>query len=363
LSVPQVFLFYFRQMGFPIVLAENYPLRPVERIGLVDFVLPLVVSVFIAAAVWLAARGSRLRIIGALILLLPLLPVLNITAFPSDQIVHDRYLYFPLFGLLIVVFSLLDELLRQRLPERAAAALVIAAVVVAVPLAAQTYLYNRTWSSNIALWSHNAKIDPSSPSTLVNYGAELSGLGRYDEAISAFDRSLQIRPNAGAYMARARNLMAVRRIADAESDLLTVVAMPPGTLNAYTLYQSYEALALLYTQTGDVAKAEDRLREARGRLPIYSAALSEKLAVVLYQKGDKQAALAELEAARGQARKELLPESKAVFLRLGMLYAELGKKPEARNALQEYLNLTAGLADGTTMSDRARAANLLRAVQ
>jgi tetratricopeptide (TPR) repeat protein len=136
--------------------------------------------------------------------------------------------------------------------------------------------------------------------------------------------------------------------------------MPPESLNAYTLYQSYETLALVYSQTGKPEKAGESLREARRRLPIYSVALTEKLAVVLYQTGDKQGALRELEAAREQARTELLPESKSVLLRLGMLYAELGRKPEAKAVLQEYLSLTADLKDNITLNDRRQAVNLLR---
>jgi hypothetical protein len=84
---------------------------------------------------------------------------------------------------------------------------------------------------------------------------------------------------------------------------------------------------------------------------------------VLYQKGDKTSALHELEAAKEQAIKELLPESKTVLLRLGMLYAEMGKKAEAKAVLQEYLKLTANFKDNISLSDRQQAINLLRNLQ
>ncbi len=363
LSVPQVFVFYLKQTFFPLVLGVNYPLRPVSEIGFANFILPLFISLAVIAALWFICRNSFLRKLGAALFLLPLLPVLNAASFPSDQIVHDRYLYLPLFGLLIVVFSLLEDLLRRHFAKKADGIILSLAILLSIPLGIQTYFYNQTWKNDLSLWTYNAKIDPTSSNTFVNYGAELSNAGRYAEAVEAFDRSIKNRPNALAYMGRARNYMALRRFDEAVGDLQTVIKMPPENLNTYTLYQSYETLALLYSNTGNPDNAEESLREARSRLPIYGASLTEKLAVVLYQKGDKAAALRELEAAKEQARAELLPESKSVFLRLGMLYAELGRKPEARQVLQEYLNLTANMKDNISLNDRQQAVNLLRSLR
>jgi tetratricopeptide (TPR) repeat protein len=363
LSVPPVFVFYLKQIFFPLTLGVNYPLRPVTEIGLTNFFLPLAISAAVFAALLLACRKSFLRQIGAALFLLPLLPVLNVASFPFDQIVHDRYLYLPLFGLLIVVFSLLDEFFKPKFAGKSETFLVALGIILAIPLSLQTFFYNQVWKNNLALWSHNARIDTASATTFVNYAAELSGAGRYAEAVEAYNRSLENRPTALAYMGRARNLMALKRNDEAIRDLETAINLPPDSLNAYTLYQSFETLALIYTSIGDFAKAEANLREARRRLPIYSAALSEKLAVVLYQKGDKTAALAELEAAQKQARTELLPESKAVLLRLGMLYAELNRKAEAKAVLQDYLTLTANLKDNVSLADRRQAANLLRSLQ
>jgi len=86
------------------------------------------------------------------------------------------------------------------------------------------------------------------------------------------------------------------------------------------------------------------------------------VAVVLYTQGKKPEALAELEAVRERARSEYLNESKSVFLRLGMLYAELGRKSEAKSALEEYLSATSDVQDQTTMDERRSASQLLQQV-
>jgi predicted negative regulator of RcsB-dependent stress response len=96
---------------------------------------------------------------------------------------------------------------------------------------------------------------------------------------------------------------------------------------------------------------------------MFSAALTVHLATVLYQNGQKDQALHELETARPQARRELLPESKGVFLRLGMLYAEFGRKAEARAALQQYLDLTSAFGDKWTLAGRSNAAKQLEVLK
>ena len=100
--------------------------------------------------------------------------------------------------------------------------------------------------------------------------------------------------------------------------------------------------------------------EARKKLLQYAGALSEKIAVILYQSGQKDNALAQLEAAKPYARRELLPESRLVFYRLGLLYQEAGKPNEARAALQEYLALTDDMQDPITQQTRPLAAAALQ---
>jgi hypothetical protein len=106
-------------------------------------------------------------------------------------------------------------------------------------------------------------------------------------------------------------------------------------------------------------EAFDVLGKGRSLLPQYSAALTEKISIVLYLANQKQQALSELEKYRAQARNELLPESRFVFYRLGLLYAEANRKAEARAAFQEYLSLTQGIQDEETKRTRAAVTNEL----
>jgi tetratricopeptide (TPR) repeat protein len=295
------------------------------------------------------------------LLFLPLLPVLLVSSFPQDQIVHDRYLYLPLLGFLMVVFSNAERFVEGRFgTEKAVRFVFAAAIVVSVPLGVVSMRYNRVWANDLSLWERTVNVDPANVSGLVNYGVALSDAGRIDEAIEAFNRSIDVRPTSYAYLGRAQNFIRTDRFEEAVWDLQTVTEMRNEDVNAYTLFQSYEALGVALERKSDFARAERFLREARRRLPIYGAALTEKIAIILYRQNRKREALLELEAAQAQARVELLPSSKAVFLRIGMLRAEFGDREGAREALAEYLRLTTALHDRNTLADRAQALELIK---
>jgi tetratricopeptide (TPR) repeat protein len=354
LSVPSIFVFYLRQMFFPYWLSANYPVQPVSQPGLANFILPLLISFAALAAFYLLVRKSKLGMLAAALFILPLLPAMNAMTFIPDQIVHDRYLYLPLLGALMLIIPFAARFLNERNTLIASAAL-------CVVLSFQTFTYNTAWANELALWSWAAKID-NSAFTMAQYGSELSDNHRLDESINAYTAALNVKPAARSYLGRGRSYLKKKQYAEAEKDLNTVLQMPQEKVEAYALYQTYEALGITYSEQGKLDEAIQMFSDARKRLPIYGASLTANMAVVLYQKGQKDEALKELEGAQAQAKRELLPESKTVFMRLGMLYTELGRKDEAKKALQEFLHSTASFNDKIILQERAQADKALKSL-
>ena len=345
LTTPAVFAFYLRQLVFPYWIGPSYPLRAVTtaNIGVGNCLIPLVVS--IVAGWWMIrmARRSKTARIGLALFLIPLLPAMNIAAFHPEQLVHDRYLYVPLLGFLLLTLPALASLLQRVWGERVSRGpllVYIFAVIVGVPLAAQTVRYNRAWTSNLALWEWGVRSDPNSAFNYQQHGVYLHEAKRLEEAIGAFNRSIEIGPSAPAYTARGSTLIDQKRFPEAERDLREVTSRQVAQVAPYTMYQAYEGLAICFTQQGKLNQAADSIAEARGRLQQYTAALTEKLAVILYLGGQKQEALNQLNAVRAQGRTETLPESRLIFYRLGLLNVELGHPQDARDDFQEFLMLT-----------------------
>lgn len=355
MSLPSMFLFYLRQVFAPVWLAANYPLTPVDEIGAAKFVLPLIVSVSVAAIVVYLGRASAKTRIAAGLFLLPLLPAMNATAFRTDQLVHDRYLYLPLLGVLMLVVPAASKLVSER-------TLLIAGCLIAALLAFQTFRYNTAWANDLSLWSWTAKTDDSA-ATSMQLGGALSAAGRHEEAIEVYSAAIAKRPAMRGFLGRGRTYLELKQYPNAEKDFLAELAMPRERQEATVLYQLYEALGIAYSEQRKFDAAVKNFNDARRQLPIFSAALTEKLAIVLYQAGRKDEALRELESARQQARKELLPESKNIFLRLGMLYKEKNRDQEARDALTEFLRQTASINDKDTLAARRQAVQLLETLR
>ncbi len=360
LSVPEMFIFYLRQAVFPFWIGANYPLRPVTGIASVEFILPIIVSTAAIGLLWLLAKRGFIERLGFAIFFLTLLPAMNATVFPTEQIVHDRYLYLPLLGFLMMLLPYLMEILEKYAKEKSRSIFLIVILSISAALAARTLIYNQVWTSNLALWSDAVKVDPQSSLNWLQLGSVLTEKEKTDEAITAYNNSLDIKPSALAYMGQARNFVARNKNEEAVFNAKTVLEMPEDNVNPYALYQTYEILTIALVNQKKYGEAQKYLYEARKNLPIYYAALTEKLAVVLYQAGNKVSALRELEAARNQAKSEFLPESKKVLLRLGMLYSEIGRKDDAKTVLLEYLKLTSNLQDKISLADRKSAMELLK---
>jgi tetratricopeptide (TPR) repeat protein len=365
LSLPMVFAFYLRQIVFPFWIGPSYQVRAVTlaNIGVGNFVVPLVVSVLALGAMVRVASRNKLARIGLALFLLPLIPAMNIGAFDPEQIVHDRYLYLPLLGFLILVVPFLAGFLeRAKISDSNSRSWALYAVALAlcVPLSVQTVRYNRAWLSNEALWQWALKTDPTGSLNYVQYGAEMLKQKRWEEAERSYDRALQIRRHNLGHIGRGISRTELKRFDEADRDLRSITSQATERVPSFSMYQAYEALAVNYERQGKLNEAAGTLDEARKRLPQYRAALTEKLAIILYQGGKKQDAYVQLDAVRAQARQETLPEARFVFYRIGLLAAELGRNGEARSAFQEYLALTTQMQDPEFVQTRTDAEAALR---
>lgn len=365
LSVPMVFTFYLRQIVFPYWIGPSYPIRAVtpSNIGLMNFVTPLFISLFAGGGMlWLAYRNKLARI-GLALFVLPLIPAMNIGAFEPEQIVHDRYLYLPLLGFLILTVPLVAKLFeRAKLSDanRRPWLLLAVAIAICVPLSVQTFGYNRAWLSNEALWQWAMRTDPTASVNYVQYGAEMLNQKRFAEAAVSYERALQMRPQNLGYLGHGRALTGLERFDEAERDLKVITSQPTERVPSYVMYLAYEALAVNYQDQKKPNEAANTLDEARRRLPQYRAALTEKISIILYLSGKKEDAYAQLDSVRAQAKQETLPESRFVFYRIGLIATELGRYGEARAAFQEYLALTTSMQDPEFLQTRAASEEALR---
>jgi len=157
---------------------------------------PLAAVVLAAGAVWWLARKSQLTAVAALWLTLPVLPLLNFTVFPPEEIAHDRYLYVPSIGFCLLLAWCLVRFLRGGshvfgMPlGRLGAVFLIAGFYAAV-----TAMQTNIWEANLALYQRGVQIAPRNNLAANNLGSELLQRNRREEAITLYRSVLARNPD------------------------------------------------------------------------------------------------------------------------------------------------------------------------
>jgi tetratricopeptide (TPR) repeat protein len=360
LTAPSLLAFYLRQCLLPLWIGPSYPLRVVEpgALSATNFWLPLLLCLLFAAfAFRVLRRGGAVQRFGLALFALTLLPAFNIAAFMPEQLVHDRYLYLPLLGLLMAIVPELAAVLSARLPaRRAQAAAATMTVLAATALLAATLRYNRAWADEFSFWEASVASDPTSSYNWAHRGLTLKERGRPAEAEAALRRALEHPVDAAlptALIVRAQLAREAKRFDEAERDLRRVIESNPSNVVAY------EELSVTLRSAGRLQDAANVLESGRQRVPHYACAFTTNLAVVLYLARAKAEALAQLEAIRPRIDGEANALCKQALFRLAQLYAEQGRNAESRAALEHYLVASATYGDAGTQTLRMQARQAL----
>ena len=354
-TLPSVCLFYLRQALLP------HPLSPAYGVHMASWPPPpaptLGAIVVVAAAsfgAWMVMRRRNTATAAVALLIATLLPAMNLRAFLSERIVHDRYLYVPIlcFGILVVPeLSRLLRVLPNTWSRRGVAALLIASITLFYVKTARAY--SGAWKNEVALWEQATTVDSRSSFTWLQLGTALRLAGRLEESRVAVDKSIAILPNQHGYLERARLSYLSGHYEDAIRDLeyLTTAMTPELSV--------FELLSGSLQAVGRFDDAVVVLRQARTAHPPYQCRITANLALALFKSGRTNEILGELESVRGHVEKESRLESRRVLTMLGMRYSELGRWQDAVEALSEFLRLTEHSQEPGARGARAHASALL----
>ena len=120
-------------------------------------------------------------------------PVSNVV--PMYYEFQDRHLSLPLVGVVLALAAVLDQARAsesERTPTLGALVLGLACVI---PLMARTIQYERVWSSDARLWGHATTTHPRAYYAWMKLGEVRRDEGRFDAAIEAYNRAVEIRPS------------------------------------------------------------------------------------------------------------------------------------------------------------------------
>ena len=289
---PMVLWSHLKVLVWPVGLSPFYDVPYTANFGLMDFVLPLVaVAAGVLILLRLGWKSPRVAF-AAIWLLLPMALLLNLRVFPAGEFVHDRFMYFSSVG-----FSLLIALAAERLAAspafpfsiRSRQAITVAAL--GIILGGATVYYCRFWANDWVLYGRALAIAPGNNLATNNLAADLSDVGRYDEAIALYERILARSPD---YALAQYNLGYCQyrsgRFEEARRNLTRAIILTPAEPEPYVY------LGLTNFRTGHGEEAVANLRHAVEISP-ENARYRFTLGMVLKAQGDMREARNEFASA------------------------------------------------------------------
>jgi tetratricopeptide (TPR) repeat protein len=315
------YVLYLWKVVAPVRLAVIYP-HPGYALG---WWKPALSTLFLIAVTTLAWRQSRQRLyllIGWLWYLGTMVPVIGVVQVGA-QSMADRYAYIPLIGIFVmVVWSIAELADSRRIPSSARWAIGALAILACGTLTWHQIGY---WKDGFALWSHAAQVTEKNEEAEQNLGATLDDRGRFAEAAPHFLTAVRYEPgDPAAHASYAACLAQLGRLQEAipEYDAAIRLGSQPGFLSIV-----YADLGTVYRKLGNPAKARE--------LYSHSLQLDSQQPHALNGLAIMQA---ESQAQDLQERLAREPSDEG-YLRLGEIFRQLGRIPEARAAYQHALQL------------------------
>lgn len=291
LTWPSVMWFDLKHLLLPISSSEFYPLAYVTVPGFANFLLPVLFLMIACIAAWYGISklaNPRLGLFALLWVVLPLLPCLYLRAIASDNFVHDRFLYLPSVGIVILIALAIHGISAAK--TFGARGVRVKWAIVAILCAAGlvgTVNHQLQWASNLLLYQNGVASAPQNLVVEDNLANEFANLGRYDRAIPLYLNVLQRNPR---FWASNYNLgyayYRMGRFAEAESYLIRAIQVDDHDPDQFML------LARAQMQQGNLAQAAQNAERALQRGP-QTQGFHFVLAKILEESGKRKQAISE----------------------------------------------------------------------
>ena len=289
---PHLLMFYLGHLIWPFNLSVFYNVPYVRMPGLVSFVLPLTglaavgFLAFLGVRKWeKAAPGKgRLAVFLCSWILIPFIPLLDLSMLPVGEIAHDRYLYLPSIGFCILLAMALRCIQpgRPRLLGQVAGVLLLVLV-----FGISTAMQDRYWANDMKLYARGVSRTPQNKLARTNLGNAMGEQGRYAEALVLYREVLARDPDFWlAIYNTGYTYYRMGRLREAEKYLKRAIAVNGVDSDEYFY------LGLTWLKLGDVNDAEKAVRHALQLQP-GGLAYHFALGMILKLKGDIPGALAE----------------------------------------------------------------------
>ncbi len=295
---PKLICLYLAKGLWPIHVAAWYDVRQGARFDFAGFYGPLLLVLALAAGtVWLLRRRAKTGffLLWWWIALGP--AIAGVLTLPEFDLAHDRYSYLSLFGLCMVLGTLLRRLpgLKSEgfrfsptgfpltgspataFPAGFPAAQSAIVLLLAGTLAALSAREVNTWKDDIAMYSHAVEVSPRAIRPHALLGNEYLKRARFDQALRLYSETRDLDPgNWWTNYAYAAALYRARRYDEALAAIQRTARVEPRAEATYPLWadilrlqgkkqDAIEVLQAGIRQVPDASALEEQLREMKSQ--------------------------------------------------------------------------------------------------
>ncbi len=333
---PRLWVFMMGKLFWPTQFSVDYTLENAS--GISTSVALTILAVVILLQGWLAWK-SRIGALGVATFWLGLTTVSNFI--PLYHPLADRFYYMPLAG---VTMQLLALLLMTLKSQRVFLVAVIPCFVALLPLTFLTVTREAVFANDFVLWTDTLQVSPLSETAHHGFGLALMQKGQVDEAITHYQKALEIRPDiAEVHSNLGLAFMQKRQVDEAVIQFQKALDINPH------IARFYNNLGIALAQKGQVDEAITQFQKALEIDPNLAETHSN-LGTLFAQKGQMDEAMSEFQ-------KALAIDSNNADARnnLGNIFFQKGEVDEAISQFQEVLR--------SNPNDLNAQKNLLRAQQ
>ena len=206
----------------------------------------------------------RLAGLGWLIFMIALLPTSSIV--PTVDLIVERRAYFAAAGVFIAAAGAGWSLARRSKAWRSA--LLVVVLLAVVSQSALTWHRHAVYRSPEALWKESLALNPLNRRAWANLGTYYSRVGRWKEAVQAFEKILAANPQDGPAWTKLAYVLAQPGYAGRD-DRKAIEALDRGLALNPTNFLGFFNKAIILLRMDRALEAEDALRRAVALSPSY----------------------------------------------------------------------------------------------
>jgi protein O-mannosyl-transferase len=288
-TAPTILWGYTKLLMWPFGLSAFYDTPYITSPRSMSFLLSTLGIIGLGIGLWYWSRQNKLIGLASVWLIVPLLPLLNISVFHEGEILHDRYLYVPSVGFSIIMAIAIRSInIGSRNLLALPAAQTIALISITCLLTLGVLSQTLPWSSDLKLFSHGLRIAPQNNLAAIFLCNHLAERGEYDVAIKLCEEVLKRKPNNWhANYNLGHIYYKMDQLKEAEFYLNKANMLEPNN------FKSQRMWGLTLLKMGQLDAAEASIRHAMKMPQVELEGYHFVLGTILKQKGDLEGALRE----------------------------------------------------------------------